>query len=1797
MKHNLLKSLIISVILLMGVSNAWASVGVACANTSDYTVKLNAKKQTEYDNWDTRVMSKAKMTFDGKKLYISGYDAPYNGFAVMQFQYHNDNGWVEEVEAFNSWKETDFFYRAIYNYDKKEWYPIIQLNSNARLYFDATGWNETDGENIKLCIGHSNWQNYYAMQRINYTKLFYINPDQWADARGFGVVGNTTASSGQNWLTNVSEKAKEFTGFINYNLISAADNNAYLMVNKGKSGEQPEMSYYESHYRENGLNSTQTIKYSISREGSTYSTLTSGTTPATINISSYKFVDKVYNSVNSETKTWDMGSSSYTQQFIAARTATTTLTVSKIETGYRFDGWYDAETGGNRLSPDPTYTYYPTEAKTVYARFSEDNIFVVRGDEQFGNTWGSDENVMTKKNEFEQIVYYTVSITGRNLEESNTAYQFKIYDEFTDKWYGLAANDLRFWYERDMGEQNLVSGDNGKNIELRADVPGEYVIKVDYSNENQPKITIIYPEKHTVTLHPVSNDYGYSDYGYFIVAYGGMTYTSSPSETIQFDVASGSTITIVESQHRYPDVYNCDIAWRVIGGEWEDWNNINNPINYPIIVNNNIEISSNFVVSKEAAESKNLHVFLRIKKDLMDEWISQDGNRTESGANLRPGYKGDEFANFIWLKDRATPGHTVQGSTPAERGCPKLNQSDTKEQPEGHFLMHDLKIDDGMYQYYYCTITDSCWFYIKFERKHADSDPGEGGWNNVLANYFPGDGRNCYSIDNYSNGTFTGSWVEAPKCKVQVNYPDMGKYGVEYNGEMHYATSFPRHTEIFYVPFKSQIKIFEGEHDNPAYTKTVALIENGSAKQRYEFSEQVKSYTHTVIGDVTFDDLFATKQAHDVYIGVAKKGLPQAWYDAGYYMYNYYHKPYGEAKLLAQVVDDYLEDNEYIYYKYELPAGVAYFDFQRKTDIKDQGTPHAQTNDLHNVLFPNINCFILDGGIQAGRYTGYWRSMPSDGDFRLLYVEQIVTKKEEDGDDWITEVKRTYEHSSDLIKPSELNPNGKIVSLHIYTRGKNPEIILQQYDAKQKKWVDIEAHMVNGPLETDDPGMGLLPGRKNATPGSDIDDFVYDDGIEKIKNDPTDDGCGVWNFTVYPDETSAKLNLISDDGLKRYTGKYYIRTDNAEGQWSQYNQPSNYMTFSSYAKKHSGFSHYFCKWLDVDIHFNSVSFIIANDYAHSLTDPSSRFEDPYIDNQWLPENANVRWGWDIVTNKVSRAYIQGTWTTNEPPARIHNLVLDYKPAAEDDDKKVLLHDSGDWIYAINLTDTKVGSRLNSLTAKYPSTHTSSQVFAENIDMITGENDNKNTYTVRVQYDFKIDHTLIALLPNDKNANIGIDVVIERTNNNEDATQVQASVNSQKSVKQEDESTLTGSTVYGVFTFTKKFLTDNTLENQERFTHWFSFPFDVKLSDVFGFSPVGDYWMIRKYNGDKRAAEGLNETNTFWEYERDPNAILEANKGYILVLSTYLKQPNRDVYTNRDTLSLYFPATNLVTSINKEYLTTEVDVPQHKNPNTTIKDWNWNMIGMPSYANKQETITQDHLYYFYDYSHKTNSYEVVWSGEKSFKSTFAYMVQFAGAINWKTFNFTEAQGLAPRERTDEEIQKHVLRLDLHRAGAREDKTYIQLIDENATTDFDMNLDLTKMLNSSKSNLYSLLNNHRLAANVLPIEETIIPLGVVTTTAGEYTFAMPNGTDGIVVELIDYETNTRTNMLLDEYTINLGKGTFENRFALHVKPDKTTTSVDNLGNEATGDKVKKYLIDGVLYMQKDGVLYDAQGRCVQ
>ena len=1119
--------------------------------------------------------------------------------------------------------------------------------------------------------------------------------------------------------------------------------------------------------------------------------------------------------------------------------------------------------------------------------------------------------------------------------------------------------------------------------------------------------------------------------------------------------------------------------------------------------------------------------------------------------------------------------------------------------------------------------------------------------NDLYINHNSIAGKNLYTITKADAGNMNGEIGEwhthwetfAPTYTVTLDPFQYGEYGITFDGKT-YKSKPTEEVIIEYVPLGTKIQLIDAVANTPhyghkldnngdrMYESAVVVKHNSTSSTNYHIGAETE-FTHTLCGTTTFRPNMVTTAPHRVYLHIPQN-LLEGWNktNSGATINCVYATEYLTNKndgrpgaLVVMTKDTYLSglDNGDYYYC-DIPEGYHYFYFERKITNNDDAPKNSTIRFNYEIPLTNLNCFNLDGTDSSGKYTGEWGVAPaSTGDYRLLYVEQVVEKSKKAGDEWKPVITRKKAHPSDIIR-KRTESGVDTVSLHTYKDRKyaaklgnglddyessnNPEIILQRctgfVDGKSQ-WEDVECQMVYGPLETL-PIMANLPGRKNASPGSNIDDLRYHNGIENIKKDVLnhpDKGNGVWNFVVKQEGDNASVQW---DQTHRYTGEYYIRTDNAEGGWDQYTLPGNYMTYSQYAKDHSGFSHYFCKWVDVAQDPKNVKFTIANDYGVAISDTLG--VDTYT-NQYeqIEHDANIRWSWNIVDNKVARAYIQGTWKEGVPESasyeerRNRNLVVNYKSSYTAADQAALLDDSGDWIYQKDFT-VKVGSHLNSLTATYPVNSTNTQTFAKNLDMLTGGESNE-TYKVRVLYDFKINKTLVALVPNDKDAIISIDVLIERINQGE-ATQVQAPIaytNNQRSGE--------GSTVYGVMSFDKSHLTDPSLSSQQKLTYWISFPFDVKLSEIFGFGEVGDYWMIKYYDGKDRAAKGLYDDNTFWKFITNRNYTLKANQGYVLSLNKKVMNANSPIFTNTNRISLYFPSLDKITEINpKEYTQTTCNIPEHtctiiSPTDRRTKDSNWNFIGVPSYANKNCTTTTTSVKYFYDYNYQNDTYAVAQNGgPKKFQSMFAYMVQFAGIIDWSTFSFTSngGQGLAAKKTAN--VEKHVLRIELQQNNTKADQTYIQLEDEEVTAMFDMNYDLTKLFNS-KTNIYSLIPSDtdpiQVAANVMPIEETIIPLGIKLDAAGEYTFAMPDGTDGIVVELIDYEANTTTNMLLDNYTVNLGKGTFENRFALHVKPNKTTTSIVDVNTNTTG--VKKYLIDGILYMQKDGVLYDAQGKLVR
>ena len=67
-------------------------------------------------------------------------------------------------------------------------------------------------------------------------------------------------------------------------------------------------------------------------------------------------------------------------------------------------------------------------------------------------------------------------------------------------------------------------------------------------------------------------------------------------------------------------------------------------------------------------------------------------------------------------------------------------------------------------------------------------------------------------------------------------------------------------------------------------------------------------------------------------------------------------------------------------------------------------------------------------------------------------------------------------------------------------------------------------------------------------------------------------------------------------------------------------------------------------------------------------------------------------------------------------------------------------------------------------------------------------------------------------------------------------------------------------------FRKSYINDLSLSRYERNLYWISLPFDVKLSDVFGFGKYGQHWIIEEYDGKGRAQNGYwVDSKPNWKY--------------------------------------------------------------------------------------------------------------------------------------------------------------------------------------------------------------------------------------------------------------------------------------------------------------------------------------------
>ena len=854
--------------------------------------------------------------------------------------------------------------------------------------------------------------------------------------------------------------------------------------------------------------------------------------------------------------------------------------------------------------------------------------------------------------------------------------------------------------------------------------------------------------------------------------------------------------------------------------------------------------------------------------------------------------------------------------------------------------------------------------------------------------------------------------------------------------------------------------------------------------------------------------------------------------------------------------------------------GVYWTSKAYETIITNNGTKNIDDNAAYDTD-PRHNCQIQ--ATITGLYTFHF-----DKETRVLTVTYPEDNSLKAGDYRLYYTETAKNHASDYVK-KRATDGRDTVSLFINKDGSSPKVTLQKYNGSS--WENVNATEVYNVR--------------------DINAIANDEHMYK--------GNGVWNFIITQVNGVAKVAI---NETHRYTGNYYIRTEVAGGGWYEYKIPENQMFFSSYARDNENFDHYFCKYINVDDDDESskdVRFNVANDYCSQLC-PNNFNDDDLVEGD-MSASGNVRFMYFSKTNTLGRAYLDGSSTNNF--LRITNATNLYDADGKNSITTAKFTDLQNWIYQVDVQAT--GNSKVKLEAIY---NDNTQYFKgsanQTVPLLASTSNDK--HKIRLIYNFKTNHLVCAWLAagetiDGNQQSLGADMMLIRENQDPaDQLYFNPNNNTLSAVKN----------AYAVMTFTEEFIKNEEKTIYERALYWVSFPYNVLISQVFGFGEYGEHWIMQYYDGAARAEKGLfSDSGTYWKYITNTNTILEKGKGYVLTLD--LDKVKTSFIHGIESVSLYFPSDGELGTIQGDDPTT-VDVPEHKcninfsnDPNGTnndkrdrrIYDSHWNMIGVPRFADIKEFDTDidlapvkysaDALSFYYEYLPKTDKYQtrIV---KADFQSMYGYMVQFAGTINWTEKTAIKPAQLAARRNADNiEPEKVSLRLEIAQDEEMADQTFVQLQQDGATAEFDMNLDLTKIINSG-ANIYTLTDDRiQTAGNAVPMEEVIVPVGVKIDAEGEYTFRMPDGTEGMVVELIDYERDITTNLLLFDYTVTLPAGSNESRFALHIQPNKSgvTTGVEEAYPQPLPKgKGAKFLIDGKLIIRTaEGVIYDAQGHVVQ
>ena len=330
-------------------------------------------------------------------------------------------------------------------------------------------------------------------------------------------------------------------------------------------------------------------------------------------------------------------------------------------------------------------------------------------------------------------------------------------------------------------------------------------------------------------------------------------------------------------------------------------------------------------------------------------------------------------------------------------------------------------------------------------------------------------------------------------------------------------------------------------------------------------------------------------------------------------------------------------------------------------------------------------------------------------------------------------------------------------------------------------------------------------------------------------------------------------------------------------------------------------------------------------------------------------------------------------------------------------------------------------------------------------------------------------------------------------------------------------------------------------NQQVAWHFFSFPFDVKVSDIV----ANCDWVIRKYDGKARANNKLESTWVTVPYD----SVLHAGQGYIWACTGgEFTVPAMD-NANK----------NLI------FANARRDVPLKEYTAEMVSNSSWNLVGnpFPCYYNTNEmdytapiTVWDTQRNTYAAYSPVDDNYVL-----SPFEAFFVQCPVGVSSIGFKpegrqiigTSSTSSTPMAAPSRTRAEETKRVVVNLTLSNELMADRTRFV--INDNAKMDYELSCDAAKFMSSDAAvaQLYTVCGDEKYAINERPMGNGVVKLGTHFAADGTYTIAMESATDMPIV-LVDLKTGVETNLATGDYTFQAAAGD-NNRFEVRMYADET------------------------------------------